>query len=48
MGYSEPSAKLEAAEAFSIGLTCMDAALLEDSDSLYGSHKDPFNTRALQ
>lgn len=38
-GKLEDVAKVETAEAFSVGLTCLDAAILEVSNALYGGHQ---------
>ena len=45
LGVNQPRTNLELSEAFSIGLTCMDAALMEDSDDIYDSKQEGVSLR---
>ena len=38
-GKMEPTADFKSSEAFSIGLTILDAAILQNSDNLYGQNQ---------
>lgn len=46
-GRLEESANFALNEAFSVGLTCLDAATLTDSGSLYESNGSKFNYNQL-